>query len=82
MRDAGDNIMWSWHIWVTERDINQTHKVDDWSNGATYDMMSSNLGWVDGKQVYYDPREFKFTFKQKKTGRGEDNDRDASRRNV
>ena len=66
--DADDTIMWSWHIWVTERDINQTHKVDDWSNGATYDMMSSNLGWVDGKQVYYDPREFKFTFKQKKTG--------------
>ena len=68
VRDAGGNIMWSWHIWVTERDINQTHKVDDWKNGATYDMMSSNLGWVDGKQVYYDPREFKFTFKQKKTG--------------
>lgn len=68
VRDAIGTIMWSWHIWVTERDINQTHKVDDWSNGATYDMMSSNLGWVDGKQVYYDPREFKFTFKQKKTG--------------
>jgi len=66
--DDKGTIMWSWHIWVTERDINQTHKVDDWSNGATYDMMSSNLGWVDGKQVYYDPREFKFTFKQKKTG--------------
>lgn len=68
VRDASGTIMWSWHIWVTERDINQTHKVDDWDNGATYDMMSSNLGWVDGKQVYYDPREFKFTFKQKKTG--------------
>ena len=68
VRDAIGTIMWSWHIWVTERNINQTHKVDDWSNSATYDMMSSNLGWVDGKQVYYDPREFKFTFKQKKTG--------------
>ena len=68
VRDASGTIMWSWHIWVTERNINLTHKVDDWSNGATYDMMSSNLGWVDGKQVYYDPREFKFTFKQKKTG--------------
>ena len=65
--DADDTIMWSWHIWVTERDINQTHKVDDWSNGATYDMMSSNLGWVDGKQVYYDLRELKFTFTQNKT---------------
>ena len=68
VRDASGTIMWSWHIWVTERNINKTHKVDDWNNGATYDMMSSNLGWVDGKQVYYDPREFKFTFKQKKTG--------------
>lgn len=67
VRDADDTIMWSWHIWVTERDINQTHKVDDWSNGATYDMMSSNLGWVDGKQVYYDLRELKFTFTQTKT---------------
>lgn len=68
VRDASGTIMWSWHIWVTERDINQTHKVDDWSNGATYDMMSSNLGWVDGKQVYYDPRKFEFTFTQGKTG--------------
>ena len=67
VRDANGTIMWSWHIWVTERDINQTHKVDDWSNGATYDMMSSNLGWVDGKQVYYDLRELKFTFTQTKT---------------
>lgn len=67
VRDASGTIMWSWHIWVTERDINQTHKVDDWSNGATYDMMSSNLGWVDGKQVYYDPRKFEFTFTQGKT---------------
>lgn len=65
--DDNGTIMWSWHIWVTERDINQTHKVDDWSNGATYDMMSSNLGWVDGKQVYYDLRELKFTFTQTKT---------------
>lgn len=68
VRDASGTIMWSWHIWVTERDINKTHKVDDWSNGATYDMMSSNLGWVDGKQVYYDPRKFEFTFTQGKTG--------------
>ena len=65
--DDKGTIMWSWHIWVTERNINKTHKVDDWNNGATYDMMSSNLGWVDGKQVYYDLRELKFTFTQNKT---------------
>lgn len=68
VRDASGTIMWSWHIWVTERDINQTHEVDDWSNGTKYQMMSSNLGWVDGKQVYYDPRKFEFTFTQGKTG--------------
>lgn len=68
VRDASGTIMWSWHIWVTERDINQTHEVDDWNNGTKYQMMSSNLGWVDGKQVYYDPRKFEFTFTQGKTG--------------
>lgn len=68
VRDASGTIMWSWHIWVTERDINKTHEVEDYENSSTkYQMMSSNLGWVDGKQVYYDLRELKFTFTQNKT---------------
>ncbi len=68
VRDANGTIMWSWHIWVTERDINLTHEVDDYKDSSTkYQMMSSNLGWVDGKQVYYDLRELKFTFTQTKT---------------
>lgn len=66
--DDKGTIMWSWHIWVTERDINKTHEVEDYKNSSTkYQMMSSNLGWVDGKQVYYDLRELKFTFTQNKT---------------
>jgi len=66
--DDKGTIMWSWHIWVTERNINQTHEVEDYKNSSTkYQMMSSNLGWVDGKQVYYDLRELKFTFTQNKT---------------
>lgn len=68
VRDATGTIMWSWHIWVTERDINKTHEVEDYKDSSTkYQMMSSNLGWVDGKQVYYDLRELKFTFTQTKT---------------
>ena len=66
--DDKGTIMWSWHIWVTERDINKTHEVEDYKDSSTkYQMMSSNLGWVDGKQVYYDLRELKFTFTQTKT---------------
>ena len=68
VRDDKGIIMWSWHIWVTERNINQTHEVEDYKDSSTkYQMMSSNLGWVDGKQVYYDLRELKFTFTQNKT---------------
>lgn len=68
VRDDKGIIMWSWHIWVTERDINKTHEVEDYKDSSTkYQMMSSNLGWVDGKQVYYDLRELKFTFTQTKT---------------
>ena len=68
VRDDKGIIMWSWHIWVTERNINQTHEVEDYKDSSTkYQMMSSNLGWVDVKQVYYDLRELKFTFTQNKT---------------
>ena len=69
VRDAQDNIMWSWHIWVIERDINATTTVDDyWDANKTYQIMSCNLGWVDEKWVYYNPRDLYFTFTQDKTG--------------
>ncbi len=68
VRDAQDNIMWSWHIWVIERDINATTTVDDyWDENKTYQIMSCNLGWVDEKWVYYNPRDLYFTFTQDKT---------------
>lgn len=68
VRDAQDNIMWSWHIWVIERDINATTTVDDyWDANKTYQIMSCNLGWVDEKWVYYNPRDLYITFTQDKT---------------
>ena len=69
VRDANDNIMWSWHIWVIERDINATVEVDDYTSSATYQMMTCNLGWVDEKMVYYDPRSLNFTFTQDRSGK-------------
>lgn len=69
VRDANDDIMWSWHIWVTERDINKTHSVKDWFDSSnTFELMSSNLGWVDGKTVYYNQRDIAYEFTQKGSG--------------
>lgn len=69
VRDAGDNIMWSWHIWVTEHKINETIDFQAYENKSTiYSIMPCNLGWVDGKMVFYNPRELDFEFTQDKTG--------------
>ena len=69
VRDAGDNIMWSWHIWVTEHKINETIDYQAYQNASTtYSIMPCNLGWVDGKMVFYNPRELDFEFTQDKTG--------------
>ena len=68
VRDAQDNIMWSWHIWVTEHNINETIDFQAYQNKSTiYSIMPCNLGWVDGKMVFYNPRELKFVFTQDKT---------------
>lgn len=69
VRDAQDNIMWSWHIWVTEHKINETIDYQAYELASTtYSIMPCNLGWVDGKMVFYNPRELDFVFTQDKTG--------------
>lgn len=71
VRDEQKNIMWSWHIWVTERDIYKTvHQLQDYETGAlnAYGMMQCNLGWVDGKMVYYNSRDLTFKFSQETSG--------------
>ena len=69
VRDEQGQIMWSWHIWVTERSLDEIHWLQDGlGSNATYGMMQCNLGWVDGKMVYYNDRSLKFKFTQ--TGSG------------
>lgn len=41
----GSDIVWSWHIWVTEKDLSP-HTVID-KTGRTNGMMEYNLGWTD-----------------------------------
>lgn len=66
VRDASNRIMWSWHIWVTERPVyTKIHTLQDYFDDSnTYVLMQCNLGWVDGKMVYYNQRDLTFRFTQ------------------
>lgn len=66
VRDASNRIMWSWHIWVTERPVyTEKHTLQDLFDGSNkYELMQCNLGWVDGKMVYYNQRDLTFRFTQ------------------
>ena len=44
-RAADGTILWSWHLWVTEKDL-RPHTVVD-KRGVTLSMMNYNLGWID-----------------------------------
>ena len=70
VRDKEGKIMWSWHIWVTERDlVKEAHTLQDWTNhSTTYGLLPCNLGWVDGKMVYYNSRKLTYEFTQVTSG--------------
>lgn len=60
--DAGGNIMWSWHIWVTDTDVQATKKVVN-ADGIPCQMMAVNLGWCDGEHVTFARRECRVRIK-------------------
>lgn len=74
VRDASNRIMWSWHIWVTERPVyTERHTLQDlFVSSNTYELMQCNLGWVDGKMVYYNQRDLTFRFTQVGSGKTAD----------
>ena len=60
-----DEILWSWHIWVTEKDLTPTDEVVN--NAGTYYLMPYNLGWVDtvdGSVEKYDNRTVEYRIVQ------------------
>ena len=71
VRDASNRIMWSWHIWVTERPVyTERHILQDlFVSSNKYELMQCNLGWVDGKMVYYNQRDLTFCFTQAGSGK-------------
>ena len=70
VRDDQGRIMWSWHIWVTDRTLAEVFHLQDGLDGSpdAYGMMRCNLGWVDGKEVYYNSRDLNFVFTQEYSG--------------
>ena len=44
-RASDGTILWSWHLWVTEKELGPHTVVD--GSGTTLQMMNFNLGWTD-----------------------------------
>ncbi|ADV43735.1 fimbrillin family protein [Bacteroides helcogenes] len=61
IKDASDEVLWSWHIWVTDEDISQTIAVTNHQK-VQYNLMSVNLGWCDGSNTIYAERSCKVKF--------------------
>ena len=54
LRNSSNKILWSWHIWVTEKNLTPTQvKIVSGSQGpATTQIMGYNLGWTDAQTAY------------------------------
>ena len=61
IKDAGDNVLWSWHIWVTDEDLSRTIEITN-HQGYTYRMLPVNLGWCDANTLTYAERSCKVKF--------------------
>ena len=62
VRNASNEILWSWHIWVTERDLSSV-EVTNFQN-VKYKFLPVNLGWCGFGNEWYAPREVKTRLKQ------------------
>ena len=62
VRNASNEILWSWHIWVTERDLSSV-EVENFQH-KTYKFLPVNLGWCGFGNEWYAPREVMTRLKQ------------------
>ncbi len=68
LRDTTGDIMWSWHIWVTEQNLLNTIPLGninaDNKNSTGYRLAPSSLGWCDSKKEWYTGRHGHIKFVQ------------------
>lgn len=74
VKDANGQIMWSWHIWVTDyvlgedlRVVNYTRTVNNSTTSKDYYVLPINLGWCVTSTTYYEGRSVKVRFTQSGT---------------
>ena len=69
---AGGTVVWSWHIWVTNRDVSVTAAVPTkaFETTYTYNFMPVPLGWCDGttSTSTVAPRNFTLSLTQGQSG--------------
>ncbi|MFK1747947.1 fimbrillin family protein, partial [Bacteroides fragilis] len=61
IKDGSNNVLWSWHIWVTDEDISRTIEITN-HQGYKYRMLPVNLGWCDDDVTTYAERSCKVRF--------------------
>lgn len=61
IKDAGNKVLWSWHIWVTDEDISRPIEITN-HQGYKYRMLPVNLGWCEGRTETYAERSCKVKF--------------------
>lgn len=69
LRNSSGTILWSWHIWVTEKNLSPLAMTDKLS--VTHSVLPYNLGWTDARQGYgekWDDWNFYVKVKQVETG--------------
>ena len=68
IKDADNVVLWSWHIWVTDRDIYATVPIQtvavSGTTQHTYNFMPVPLGWVDLSEGGVSSRTFTVTLIQ------------------
>ena len=77
VRNSNNEILWSWHIWVTDyvpgkeadKDAPMKDKVVTNNQNNKYTFMAVYLGYCGNTGEYYEGRSVKVRFEQEKTGK-------------
>ena len=73
VEDSEGNIMWSWHLWVTDYELGNdlkyiTYTDETTSASKTFALLPVSLGWCVTSTAHYPSRSVKVRFTQEGTG--------------
>lgn len=68
VRDADKNVLWSWHIWVTDEALDAAHAVTIDNNGGSLSYMPVPLGYCDSESRPYGIRTMTLHVTQEESG--------------